>query len=344
MEKYGVLIVDDSALMRKTISAMIEASPQFYIIGKARNGRDAIEKIKRLKPTIVTMDIDLPELGGIDALKIIMQDCPVSVVILSNEANSSLEAIECGAVDFVLKNQLIQSEEPSVLEDFHRRLFTAVNAKLPKQITEQPKKSVAVKQIKQPPIKGNKELLIIGSSTGGPSALQTIMMRLPQTLHVPVLIIQHMPPGFTKPLASRFDALGPLTVKEAEHNEILQAGTIYIAPAGIQTMLKKSEEGHYVVKQKITTSVETLYKPSIDVTLLALDEASSRTLLMVVLTGMGDDGLKGCRKVKRFGATILAESEETCVVYGMPKVVAEAGLVDKQLPLPQIFDEIMSIL
>ena len=341
MNIYGVLVVDDSALMRKTLSSIIEASPNLFVIGKARNGIDAIEKVRRLKPSIVTLDVEMPKLDGLETLKILMKESPVPVVMLTNGLDSSIAAFELGAIDFIMKNELIYPTQELHLSEFYKRLITAATAKLPQPIIEQ-HEQVEVKKTKPLHKKGKKQLLIIGSSTGGPSALQTIIMKFPQTLPVPVLIIQHMPAGFTKPLANRFDALSPLIVKEAEHNEILQVGTIYIAPAGLQTMLKKNEEGEYVVRQNITTLVDTLYKPSIDVTLLSLDEVSSSQLLMVVLTGMGDDGLRGCKAVKQFGATILAESEETCVVYGMPKVVVEAGIVDKQLALPIIFDEIMS--
>ena len=343
---YGVLVVDDSPLMRKIISAMIDSFPNFYCIGKARNGIDAIEKIKRLKPAIVTLDIEMPELDGLQTLKILMNDIPMPVVMLSNGADSTLEAIELGAVDFVIKHELIKENNEAQTADFYHRLSAAVTAKLPKPLHVEPKMEASIEVEEKPAYKknSNKELLIIGSSTGGPSALQTILTKIPPSFPVPIVVIQHMPPGFTKPLADRFNGLCSLTVKEAEHNEVLTAGTIYIAPAGIQTTLKKTTDGTFIVRQKITTLVETLYKPSIDVTLLSIAEQVKDTLLTVILTGMGDDGLRGCKLMKKFGGTLIAESEETCVVYGMPKVVFEAGLVDKQLPLPHIFNEIMKII
>lgn len=192
--------------------------------------------------------------------------------------------------------------------------------------------------------KQNLDIIIIGSSTGGPAALQNIITKFPSDFPVPILLIQHMPVGFTKPLAERFRHLCNLKVKEAEDKEVLEAGTIYIAPAGIQTLLKKNEAGHYVVSQKNITHVETLYKPSIDVTLLSISNEAKDRLLTVILTGMGDDGLRGCKETKKYGGTVFAQSEETCVVYGMPKVVFNAGLVDKQLPLANIFDEIMALI
>ncbi|USB31749.1 chemotaxis response regulator protein-glutamate methylesterase [Paenibacillus sp. YPG26] len=347
MEKrYGVLVVDDSAFMRKTISSMIEDSPDFFVIGRARNGVDAIDKVKRFKPAIVTLDIEMPELNGLETLEILMNEYPVPVVMLSNGADSTLEAFELGAVDFVIKEQLIQQNDGLLLEDFYRRLTAAATAKLPTPLKKTAEEASPVEIIKEAPHQknnSNKDILIIGSSTGGPAALQTILTRFPAELSVPVLVIQHMPPGFTKPLADRFDGLCSLRVKEAEHNEILQPGTIYIAPAGLQTTLKKNVEGEYIVRLKITSNIETLYKPSIDVTLLSIAAEAGVGLLTVILTGMGDDGLRGCTSVKKSGGMILAESEETCIVYGMPKVVFEAGLVDKQLPLPLIFNQIMTI-
>ncbi|GAE25980.1 chemotaxis response regulator protein-glutamate methylesterase CheB [Halalkalibacter wakoensis JCM 9140] len=342
-KQYGVLVVDDSAFMRKTISGLIEMSPYLFVIGKARNGIDAIEKIKRLKPAIVTLDIEMPELNGLSALEKIMEECPVPVVMLSNGADSTLEAFELGAVDFLVKETLIKDITEKALEEVHNRLVTAANAKLPKIVAVKTKPTILKEDLilKE---QMNKNLLIIGSSTGGPSALQSILTRFPSDFSIPIVVIQHMPPGFTKPLAERFDGLCSLQVKEAEHHDILEAGTIYIAPAGLQTTIQKTTSNHYQVKLKISAPIETLYKPSVDVTLLSVAELSKNQLLTVILTGMGDDGLRGGRKVKQFGGTLLAESEETCIVYGMPKVVFEAGLVDKQVPLPEMYDEIMHFL
>ena len=344
MEKYGVLVVDDSAFMRKTICSIIDACPYLYVIGRARNGLDAIEKVERLKPAIVTLDIEMPELDGLETLKRLMNEMPIPVVMLSNGADSTIQAIELGAVDFVMKHDLVKENNTSQIEDFCNRLIAAVTANIHKLINSETGRKLAdIRDIELQVKKDrNKELLIIGSSTGGPAALQKILTRFPITMDIPILVIQHMPPGFTKALAERFDSICSLRVKEVEHNETLKAGTIYIAPAGIQTTLNKSDEGTYIVRQKMTTFIETLYKPSIDVTLLSIATESKADLLTVILTGMGDDGLRGCTAVKQHGGTVLAESEETCVIYGMPKVVFDAGLVDKQLPLPHIFDEIIT--
>lgn len=342
MEKYGVLVVDDSAYMRKIIGSIIEACPNLYVIAKARNGIDAIEKVKRLKPAIVTLDIEMPELDGLSTLKFLMAETPVPVVMLSNGEDSILEAIELGAVDFIIKSSLIKENNNSEIKDFHKRLNVAAKANFLQPIKSEIENVPPVKEKKKVITrKHSKEIILIGSSTGGPAALQKIITEFPSSTPVPIMVIQHMPPGFTKPLAERFDKFCELKVKEAEHNEILEAGTIYIAPAGIQTTLRKNDEGQFIVRQKISSHVETLYKPSVDVTLLSVSQVVKEKVIVVILTGMGDDGLRGCTAIKKNGGTVIVESEETCVVYGMPKVVFEAGLVDKKLPLSQIFHEIM---
>ena len=343
MDKYGVLVVDDSAFMRKTIGLIIEASEQFYVIGKARNGLDALEKMERLKPDLITLDIEMPELDGLGTLKAVMKNNPLPVVMISNEEQATLEALELGAVDVVLKSKLIHDGEQS-FEHFYKRLDAAVHVKRSKLIAKEP---VSVKPKTVPQVKPwnsvQTKLLIIGSSTGGPAALHKILTNLPAAISVPIVIIQHMPPGFTKPLAERFNKACDFTVKEAEHKEVLQNGVVYIAPAGIQTLLQKNEQGQYSIKQKISMAYETLYKPSIDVTLLSIAEEAKADLTVMILTGMGNDGLKGCYEVKKYGGMVLAESEESCIVYGMPKVVINAGLADKQLVLDDISDEIIRI-
>lgn len=337
MKKYGVLVVDDSALMRKTICAYIEASPHLYISGRARNGIDAMEKVKRLKPDLVTLDIEMPEMNGWDTLQA-LNVLHLTPVIVISDMHDEQQSMESGAANFIAKNKLSQLENDSLLEEFHTKLVEACNKfSIPVPISEiLPEPSPQQPQIKNLPI----ELLIIGSSTGGPSALQQILSRFLTDLPIPVFVIQHMPVGFTKSLATRFNNKCQLIVKEAEHHEILKAGTVYIAPAGVQSNLLKLPNGEYQVTQYEDNEEYSLYKPSIDVTLLSIAKSAKHKLLTVILTGMGDDGLKGCYAVKEHGGKVLAEAEETCVVYGMPKVVMDAGLVDKQLPIHMLFDEI----
>lgn len=340
METYGVLIVDDSAVMRKIFSAIIDDCPNFYVIGKARNGVDALEKIQKLKPALILMDVEMPQLNGLETLAKIMAQDPLPVIMMTNEVEAAVEATALGAVDFVIKQPLIESEDKEARMHFYERLHVAVHASLSKRA--QP--VVIPAPLPIVPDITDKELVIIGSSTGGPAALQMILTQIPPTIGVPILVVQHMPKGFTRHLANRFDTLCAVTVKEAEHNEVMTAGTIYIAPSGIQTMMQKNAEGQYVIRQKNRATIETLYKPSIDVALLSVAQLAQHKLLTIILTGMGDDGLRGCKAVKQHGGTLIAEAAESCVIYGMPKVVYEAGLVDQQVLIEEVFDTMMRTL
>lgn len=359
MQQYGVLVVDDSSFMRRCIRLIIEKDPQLFVIGIARNGIEAIEKVKRLKPDIVTMDVDMPEMDGITALKEIMKTCPVPVVMLSNRTDrdpeTTFKALESGAADFYLKSVLLEDDvKPEIIKEFLDRL-KAIAEKTRKPVKEEQEKKSACENISD--ILENilnkteswieaksrlADLLIIGCSTGGPSALQSILPRFPKDTHVPIVVLQHMPPGFTKPLAERFDTICNLRVKEAEDGDILEAGNIYIAPAGYQTLLYKKTDGSTALRIEDCASVETVYKPSIDVTLDSAAPIYKERLLSVILTGMGNDGLLGCETVKKHNGRIIVEAEESCIVYGMPRVVYEAGLADVQAPLSSIFHKIMN--
>jgi len=358
MQQYGVLVVDDSSFMRRRISLVIEKDPQLFIIGIARNGVEALEKIQRLKPDIVTMDVEMPEMDGITALKEIMKNCPVPVVMLSSQNDKdpeiTFQALESGAADFYLKNTLLEDNvKPEIIKEFLDRLkaiaekATKSAKKEQKEIATSEKMSEILENILNKPEicvetkSGAIDLLIIGCSTGGPSALQSILPRFPKDTQVPIVVLQHMPPGFTKPLAERFDTICNLQVKEAEDGDILKAGNIYIAPAGYQTFFDKKKDGSIGLKIEDCPFVESVYKPSINVTLDSAAPIYKERLLSVILTGMGNDGLIGCEAVKKYNGRVIVEAEESCVVYGMPKVVYEAGLADIQVPLSKIFNSIM---
>ncbi len=346
MQQYGVLVADDSSFMRRCISLIIEKDPQFFIIGIARNGLDAIEKVQRLKPDIVTMDVEMPEMDGIEALKEIMKCCPVPVVMLSNHteegAKTTIKALELGAVDFFLKTSLVgDGADQTAINEFIKSLKTIVQAAKvisEAEVNTKNKPEVALTVTKDKETKA--DLLVIGCSTGGPSALQALLPRFQADTSVPIIVIQHMPPGFTGPLAERFDTICSLHVKEAQDGDILEAGNIYIAPAGYQTFLNRRSDGKVILKIEDFSPIETLYKPSVNVTLLSAAQIYKNKLVTVVMTGMGNDGLIGSQEVKRYNGRVIVEAEETCIVYGMPKVIHEAGLDDIQVPLPRIYHEI----
>ncbi len=341
-------MVDDSSFMRKSISLILEKDPQFFVVGIARNGEEAIEKIQKLRPDIVTMDVEMPQMDGITAVGEIMKIYPLPVVMLSNYtekgADVTIKALEQGAVDVFLKSELIgQNADQKNINEFINRLKAIVkNAK----ITALQNKVSEEKKIKSDEHKYKEksqlvDIVIIATSTGGPAALQSILPKLPKNIRVPVLVLQHMPPGFTESLAERFDTFCNLRVREAKDGDILEAGKIYIAPSGFQTLLMKENEKNVMIKVVDISDEKILYKPSINITLNSAAPIYKERLLTVILTGMGKDGLIGCECVKKYNGHVIAEAEESCVVYGMPKAVFEAGLADVQLPLYSISEEIM---
>ncbi|ALS25527.1 two-component system protein-glutamate methylesterase response regulator [Paenibacillus sp. 32O-W] len=345
MSRYGVLIVDDSAFMRRAISLLFEKDPDFFIVGVARNGLEAIEKIKRFKPDVVTMDVEMPEMDGITALAYIMKHHPVAVVMLSTltgeGAEATLTALQLGAVDFFPKSSLMKDPaEPALIDDFLLRVKTAASARLPLRNKVAAMKEAVEAQKK--PGSSSVDLLIIGCSTGGPSAIQSILPRFMPDFPAGIVVVQHMPPGFTKPLADRFDTLCHLKVKEAEDGDVVRPGIIYVAPAGYQTLFQKTNAG--TTRINIVEDESHLYKPSIDVTVQSASLIYRDRLLAVILTGMGTDGLRGCGEVKRQRGRVIVEAEESCIVYGMPKAVYEAGYADRQVSLPYMYQEILSLI
>lgn len=345
MKKYGVLVVDDSAFMRRAISTILESDHQFYVVGIARNGVEAVEKVQRLQPDLVTMDVEMPEMNGIMALEKIMKTTPVPVVMLSSRtgegAKETLQALELGAVDFFLKDHLIRNGEGNVqTQDFFLRLKGIMDAKQPAKapIMKQPVKEI--RKIK----KSHTDLVFIGCSTGGPSALQAILPKFSADFPIPIVVAQHMPAGFTRPLAERFNTLCNLKVCEAQNGQVLEPGFIYIAPSGFQTIFEKKLDGTVVFKVVNSDDQTALYKPCVDVSLRSAAPIFADKLLTVILTGMGVDGMEGCSLVKKYKGHVFVEAEESCIVYGMPKAVQEAGYADGQYLLSRMYQEIISFI
>jgi len=344
MRQYGVLVVDDSAFMRRAISKIIESDGQLYTVGAARNGQEAVEKVQRLRPDVVTMDVEMPEMNGLQALRQIQKVSPVPVVMLSSftgvGTKATLDALELGAVDVFLKSDLLKDPlDPDSVKEFLERIKAAAVARIPEatRTMAYPEHPHVQKQSES-----QIDLVIIGSSTGGPSALQTVLPRFAPDFPVPILVVQHMPPGFTKSFADRFNHLCNLHVKEAEDGDLLEPGTIFIAPSGFQTLIEERRNGSKCLRIQAESPIPTLYKPSVDVTLLSAAPIFGGRLLAVILTGMGVDGLEGCKKVKEHQGRVVVEAEESCVVYGMPKAVFEAGYADRQMALSSIYPFILS--
>ncbi len=352
-----ILIVDDSPFMRKSLQKMLEEAPDLRVVATARDGIDALEKIQEHKPDIVTLDIEMPRMDGLTCLKKIMADHPMPVLMVSSltqeGAQATFDALSIGALDFIPKENSFASM--SILQIQHdlqekvRRLATSPRFHRTAQGSSTPSPAphipAAVRPAAPPPkapapsgaglgSSPQAELLVIGSSTGGPKALQDILPALPANLPVPCLIVQHMPSTFTKPFADRLNGLCQVHVKEAEQGEPLKAGTVYIAPGGIHmTYGTRSPKGCIELSPEPMSS---LHRPSVDVLFLSVAELYRGQVLAGILTGMGADGAKGMEQLKLKGAHTLAESEESCVVYGMPRAAVDRGCVDVIAPLSDI--------
>jgi two-component system chemotaxis response regulator CheB len=324
-----VLVVDDSPFMRGVLPPRIEADPRFKVVGTAVDGRDAIEKTLALQPDVVTLDIDMPVMNGIDALREIVRQSTASVIMVSARTEQgaaiTLEALALGAVDFIPKSR--------GLERIHEKLLAAVEAKTHKSRISAPRPALARPATLSHAAGGARvaaKICIVGSSTGGPQALQAVLSRLPDTPSVPLVIAQHMPPNFTKALAQRLNDVCKPKVIEAEDGMALAKGTVYICPGGMQTRVTSTEI-------KVTADHgESLYKPSIDVLAESARGAFGKNVLGVMLTGMGGDGAAEFTKLHKLGGYNISQDQASCVVYGMPRTLAEAGGADEVLPLDQI--------
>jgi two-component system chemotaxis response regulator CheB len=354
-----ILVVDDSPFMRKSLQKMLEEAPDLRVIATARDGIDALEKIQEHKPDIVTLDIEMPRMDGLACLKKIMAEHPMPVLMVSSltqeGAQATLDALSLGALDFIPKESgfasmsILQIQQD--LQEKVRRLATSprfhkaapASPALPPSVPPPPPAGAQPKPATPPktaPPSGTglsspqAELLLIGSSTGGPKALQDILPTIPASLPVACLIVQHMPSTFTKPFADRLNGLCQVQVKEAEQGEPLKAGTVYIAPGGIH--MTYGARGPKGCIELSAEPVSSLHRPSVDVLFLSVAELFRGQVLAGILTGMGADGAKGMDQLKRKGAHTLAESEESCVVYGMPRAAVERGCVDVVAPLGDI--------
>jgi two-component system chemotaxis response regulator CheB len=332
-----VLVVDDSPFMRGVLPPKIESDPRFKVVGTAVDGRDAIEKTLALSPDVITLDIDMPNMNGIDALKEIVRLSTASVIMLSARTEQgaaiTLEALALGAVDFIPKSRGV--------ERIHEKLLAAMEAKSQRSRAAAPR-PVVVRATAPPRAAGgarvNAKICIIGSSTGGPQALQAVLSQLPDNLPVPVVIAQHMPPNFTKALAQRLNDTCKPKVVEAADGMALAKGTVYISPGGMQTRVTAAE-----VKVSPDQG-ESLYKPSVDVLAESARSAFGKNILGVMLTGMGGDGAAEFAKLRKLGGYNISQDQASCVVYGMPRSLVEAGGADEVLPLDQIGARIRSAL
>jgi len=360
-----VLVVDDSGFFRRRVCELLSTDARIKPIGTASNGREAVEKAIELKPDVITMDYEMPVLDGISAVREIMQKAPVPVLMFSSltheGARITLGALEAGAVDYLPKNFEDISRRPDELAkalcekvievsrskrgalapsarhiakpERRSSLSSARPATKPSSApgqVETPKRVAPVKSSKPQP--RHFDLVVIGTSTGGPMALQTVLAQLPENFPAPLLLVQHMPAAFTGAFAERLNGLCKIKVKEAQDGDVLKPGLALLAPGGKQMVVDK--RGSSV---RILSGDERLnYKPCVDVTFGSAANAVKGNILGVIMTGMGADGRDGCRMLKEHGATIWSQDEDSSVIYGMPMAVAKAGLSDEVLNLSDI--------
>ena len=355
-DKIRVLVVDDSIISRKYLSRILEESGKIKVIDTAKDGEEAIEKIKKLNPDVVTLDVEMPRLNGIEALKIIMKECPVPVVMVSSltkdGAKETLESLRLGAVDYISKTDVLSFKEAAkeARELLIEKIISAKDARIRGRRLRPTRVTPTVEAKEEEPVKiptsRKKKLermdikvVAIAASTGGPVALEKVFSMLP-LLGVPVMIVQHMPKTFTGVFANSLSKVSKIKVKEAEDGEELRPNQGYLAPGGMQMTASKSGS-RYIVR--VSSEPKTIYTPNADVMFTSVAETFGDKALCVIMTGMGDDGFKGLQKVKAAGGTIIAQDKDSCVVWGMPRKPTQTGLADFVVPLDEIAPTISKI-
>jgi two-component system chemotaxis response regulator CheB len=354
--KTRVLIVDDSSFMRMAIRSILSKEPGIEIVGTAVDGMEGVEKAIALKPDLITMDIEMPRMDGIAALRQIMAKAPTRVIMVStltNEgAKSTFEALDAGAIDYIPKNVTDSSDAQNIFrEELLRKVKEALKSRLGRVVSPltpsaasgtliRPVSSGAPTRLSTK-LSGKKIHYVgIGASTGGPVALQEVLSRIPVNFPYGIIVGIHMPKAFTGPYADRLNAKCSMNIREAVEGDVLKPGLALIAPGGMHTTLVR-QGGQLVVKTAPTSAhPQYVYIPSVDLMLSSMAEASNGSMLGVILTGMGNDGFKGMQLLKQKGGVTIVQDEATSTIYGMPKACVDGGVADEVLPLGQIGFEI----
>lgn len=345
MPKIRVLIVDDSSFMRMAIRGFLSRDPDIEVVGVATDGADGVAKAAQLKPDVITMDVEMPVMDGITAVRQIMATTPTRVIMVSTltcaGATASFDALEAGAIDYVPKNV---ADLPGAQEQFRtdlvRKIKEAAHAVFGRHHSAAPVHTPAhvpvVEKLSVASHSRRIKYIGIGASTGGPTAVLEVLSRLPATFPHAIMLSIHMPQAFTGAYAERLNSKCSLPVKEAVDGDILKPGRILVAPGGRHATLVKRAEGLVVRLCPISDYPRHFYVPSVDLMLSSLADAAGGPVLGVILTGMGNDGLKGMQQVKSKGGVTLVQDEATSTIFGMPRACIEAGIADEILPLQQI--------
>ncbi|MEM9102072.1 MAG: chemotaxis response regulator protein-glutamate methylesterase [Pseudomonadota bacterium] len=347
----NVLVVDDSSFFCRTVAGIINRQPEFNVIGIANNGKEAIDKVLKLKPDIVTMDVEMPVMDGITALKEIMRLQPTVVVMFSSltyeGAKMTVDALNAGAVDFVLKTYHdVSPNDPSAGKQLVDKLKEVANAKL-KNITQllKSQKSInpvnrhASKALPKKPVTHQHSVIVIGASTGGPLAIQEVLGKLPKNFPLPILITLHMPANFTQAYANRLNLQSQITIKEAVSGEAIRSGIAYIAPGGHQMILHGSSSSASI--RILDADPRLNYQPCVDVTFASAARCYGKGVLAIVMTGMGADGREGAKIIKQNSGVVWSQDEASCVVYGMPGAVKLSGIADYEVILNEMANRLI---
>lgn len=349
-----VLVVDDSGFFRRRVKEMLDEDPLLTVVGDAANGQEAIDKAIELKPDVITMDIEMPVMDGIKATQQIMASNPIPIVMFSSltteGAKATFDALDAGALDFLPKRfEDISQDRDEAKKLLCQRVRMIAQKKhtlqkiIPAVKTSVTAKPAPLKQEKITVVSNKKsgeiDLVAIGTSTGGPLALQNLLIDLPADFSKPIIMIQHMPATFTPAFAKRLDQICKISVKEAEDGDQLRPGLALLAPGGKQ-MLIEGRAGNAVIRI-IESEPSLTYKPSVDITFRSVNKVYPGKTLAIVLTGMGADGREGARILKMQGSEIWAQDEQSCVVYGMPAAIVDAGLADKVLGINEFSQAII---
>lgn len=311
-----VLVVDDSSFMRVKIKTHLESAADIKVVGIARNGRDAIEKALLLKPDVITMDINMPNMSGIEAVEHIMNKCPTPIIMIStltgDGAQETIEALEKGAIDYIHKDELNDEILVAKIRIAHSAAIncTPITADGPHESN----------------IKKHFSIVGIGISTGGPRALTDFLPKISKNINASIVIAQHMPPVFTKTLAERLDSISDIMIKEAEDGEVLIPGWAYICPGGMHMLIENNNTISLYPKEEFP---QYRFTPSADLLMKSMSELYGDKALCIIMTGMGSDGLEGIKAAKVSGSYVLSQSEASCTIYGMPKAVISEKLQDE---------------